>query len=112
MRNILAGRKGEKRAVQYLKRQGYHIVELNYRSRFGEIDIIAKKNGTTHFVEVKARSSARFGRGYEAVNQAKQIKLIKTAEAYMAERGECPAQFDVVSIDGDEISYLPNAFGV
>jgi Holliday junction resolvase-like predicted endonuclease len=50
--------------------------------------------------------------GYEAVGQAKQTKLIKTAEAYMAEKGECAAQFDVVSIDGDEITFLPNAFGI
>ena len=112
MRHILAGRKGEKTAARYLKHQGYHVVELNYRSKFGEIDIIAKKDGVTHFVEVKARSTARFGKGYEAVGQAKQIKLIKTAEAYMAEKGECPAQFDVVSIDGDEITFLPNAFGI
>jgi len=43
MRNILTGRKGEKTAARYLKHQGYHVVELNYRSKFGEIDIIAKK---------------------------------------------------------------------
>lgn len=104
------GKSGEKTAAKFLRKKGYNIAGTNYRCRFGEIDIIAEKDGVMVFVEVKARSSAKFGLGYEAVTADKQAKLIKTAQHYMAENGEAPARFDVISIDGSEITHIENAF--
>ncbi|ADD69173.1 protein of unknown function UPF0102 [Denitrovibrio acetiphilus DSM 12809] len=107
---LLFGKKGEKKAACFLEKQGYAIVEMNYRCKFGEIDIIAEKNGVLIFVEVKTRSTDKFGLGYESVTLSKQQKLFKTAQHYMVENGEMPAQFDVISIDGDTLTHIPNAF--
>lgn len=107
---ISFGRSGEKRAASYLKKKGYQVIEMNYRSKFGEIDLIAKKDEELIFVEVKARSSAKFGMGYESVTAQKQEKLVKTAQIYMMEKGEKPCRFDVISIDGDEITHIEGAF--
>lgn len=104
------GKAGERQAAKHLQKSGYKILATNYRSRFGEIDIIAEKEGVLVFVEVKARSGARYGKGYESVRPDKQAKLIKTAQAYMMEKGEMPARFDVISIDDGEISHIENAF--
>jgi putative endonuclease len=104
------GKSGEERAAGYLRKKGYDILEKNYRCRFGEIDIIASKDGVLVFVEVKTRSSADYGFGYESVTQSKQGKLVKTAQFYMSGRAEVPARFDVISIDGDLVTHIENAF--
>lgn len=104
------GQSGEKKAAKYLQKKGYSILERNFRSRFGEIDIIAEKDGVTVFVEVKTRSTEAYGKGFESVRPDKQGKLIKTAQHYMSVNGECPARFDVVSIDENEITHIEDAF--
>lgn len=104
------GRSGERKAAKFLSRKGYKILELNYRCRFGEIDIIAADGDVTVFVEVKTRSSDKFGLGYESVVRSKQDKLMKTAQHYMMENGESPARFDVVSIDGGRVTHIEDAF--
>ena len=106
------GQSGEKKAAEYLKKKGYTIAETNYRCKFGEIDIIAIKDGVTVFVEVKTRTSKPYGRGYESVNEKKQQKLILTAQNYFREKGESQARFDVISIDSKEITHIENAFGL
>jgi len=105
------GQSGEKKAEKYLIKNGYEILERNYRCKFGEIDIIASKDGYTVFVEVKTRKNSSFGRGFEAVDTRKQQKLILTAQAYMSSRRETSARFDVISIDAGEITHIQNAFG-
>lgn len=104
------GRSGEEKAAKYLQKKGYAILERNYRCRFGEIDIIAADKNTLVFVEVKARSGSKYGMGYESVRPDKQAKLTKTAQHYMAEKGESLARFDVISIDDGEITHIENAF--
>lgn len=106
------GGKGEKKAAEYLRKKGYTVSALNYRSKFGEIDIIAEKDGVTVFVEVKTRSGKAYGMGYESVTQKKQQKLILTAQNYFREKGETAARFDVISIDNTEITHIENAFGL
>jgi len=76
------GRKAEDFAVKFLQDKGYIIVERNFRSRFGEIDIISKDGGTLVFVEVKARWSTKFGAPEEAVTPAKLYKIRKTVDYY------------------------------
>lgn len=92
---------GEEIAAHEMKKMGYEIIEKNYHSRFGEIDIIAKKEDTTIFVEVKLRKSRtnHYGVPSEAVDGRKQRKIIQTAEAYLVQHtieGDC--RFDVAEI--------------
>jgi putative endonuclease len=77
---------GEKEAEKYLVKKAYTIIERNYRSPYGEIDIIAQKKGITVFVEVKTRSSLTFGWPEESISPAKELKLIQTAEEYLSKQ--------------------------
>lgn len=97
---ISVGQLGETLACQYLSRQGYRIILRNYRTRLGEIDIIAEEQGTLVFVEVKSRRSHQCGHPFEAVTAAKRRQISKAALLYLAETGKegGPARFDVVAI--------------
>ena len=112
------GRSSERLAVEYLKRTGYQIIETNYRSTSGEIDIIAREKATIVFVEVKARSSSRFGSPKGAVTATKQRKISMAALEYLKKSGmtESPARFDVVAIDTAagkmDIEVVKNAFAL
>ena len=113
MDKILSGKDGEEKACNQLKSKKYKILEKNYRCLYGEIDIIAKYNNTLVIIEVKYRKSAKFGKGYEAVNYTKQQKIIKTLQYYINEKNvKMPVRFDVISIDDNEITHIENAFGV
>lgn len=76
------GKLAEDFAVRFLSEKGYRIIDRNFRSRFGEIDIIALKDDFLVFIEVKARWSLKFGKPEEAVNPSKIWKITKTAEYY------------------------------
>ncbi|MCJ7773245.1 MAG: YraN family protein [Desulfobacterales bacterium] len=110
------GRKSESLAVKHLKRKGYKILEQNFRTKMGEIDIIAKDKGVIVFVEVKARRSNRFGDPKWAVTYKKQKKISMAALQYLktTKQSNTSARFDVVSIDssGDKlaIEVVKNAF--
>ncbi len=97
------GREGEKKAVKLLRRSGYKILARNYRCRHGEIDIVAFEDGEIVFVEVKARESEETGSALEAVTPAKQRRIARVAEQFLAERGleDRPCRFDVVAIEGE-----------
>lgn len=82
MHNQNLGRLGEKRAEEYYLAQGYSLLEKNYRTPFGEFDLIFKKASTTVFVEVKCRSSLLFGRPEEAITFKKRNSLRKGMEYY------------------------------
>ena len=99
-RHIRLGREGEDLARKLLKKQGYKILEQNYRSKLGEIDLIAKDRETLVFVEVKTRRSEEFGSPKWAVTPAKQRKISMVALSYLKETGQThqKARFDVVSI--------------
>ncbi len=105
------GARGEKQAAKHLIKKGYKIVELNMRTPYGEVDIIASDGDVLVFVEVKLRSDGRFGAGMEAVTRSKQQKLIKSAHYFCNMKNIAPlCRFDVVSIDGREIVHIENAF--
>lgn len=111
--NKSKGDKGENAAADYLKNLKYKIIEVNYRSIYGEIDIIAEKNRETVFIEVKYRTNSVFGEGFEAVGKQKRDKIIKTALIYINEhnvQGAC--RFDVISIDDGIIKHIENAFSL
>jgi putative endonuclease len=111
------GRVGEDLACDELQRRGYEIVARGYRTRYGEIDIIARDGDTLVFVEVKARAAAEFGSGAEAVTAWKQRRLASLAEAYLVDRRiqDVPCRFDVVTVDDQPgrapvVEVIPNAF--
>jgi len=110
------GKVGETAAVQYLKKRGYRIIEQNYRTKAGEIDIIAREKRTLVFVEVKSRSSKSFGSPKWAITPKKKRNLSKAALYYLkiTDQSGAKARFDVVSIladeDGMEIELIRNAF--
>ena len=105
------GDAGEKKAVKYLKRQGYKILQRNFRCPFGEVDIICKKDDVVAFVEVKARYTDIFGAPSEAVGRQKQMRYVKCAQFFFAEtKHDFLIRFDVVEIFGDQINHIISAF--
>lgn len=96
------GRRGEDLAVAELERRGYAILARRYRTRFGEIDIVAEGQGYVVFVEVKARRTARCGTAAESVSWWKQRRIAAMALDYLSwvDRLNDPCRFDVVAIDG------------
>lgn len=103
----------EKKAGMFLEEQGLAILQYNFRSRSGEIDIVAKDRETMVFVEVKYRKDAGKGQPEEAVDYRKQGKICRVADYYrmLHHMGDfSPVRFDVVAICGEEIRWYPNAF--
>jgi len=100
------GLQGEDLACVELEKLGYSILERRYRSRFGEIDIVARDDGTVVFVEVKTKTSSSFGDPVEEVTLQKQRQIVSMGEEYVSFR--CPpgtnCRFDVVGVD---LSALP-----
>ena len=94
------GAEGERVAVRFLKKRGYKILQRNYRSRGGEIDIVCYDHGCIVFVEVKTRFSNVYGAPELAVNETKRRQIIKTASHYIAQKKieGVDLRFDVVSI--------------
>lgn len=106
-------------AWNFLRKQGYAILEKNHRTRFGEVDVIARQGETLVFLEVKTRRDDRLGRPEESVDWRKQKKLVQVAQSYLQANGleERPARFDVLSVlwDGTgepEFSLIQDAFMV
>ena len=106
------GAQGEAVARAYLEERGARVLEMNYRRHTGEIDIIARQGKTVLFVEVKRRTSLRYGRPAEAVDRAKQTHILRTAALYLQEKGlsDTPMRFDVIEILPGEIRHIQNAF--
>ena len=106
------GIEGEDLAEKALRKRGYKIVEKNYRSKFGEIDIIAEEKGCLVFVEVKRRTTGSFGDSLEAVDEKKKRHMIRSAMWYL-KANKCAnrkVRFDVVGIDGDALKIIQHAF--
>lgn len=110
------GNKAEAFAIRQLKKAGYRIIARNFRTRIGEIDVIAKDGPTIVFVEVKARQSTRFGHPKQAVTHAKQRKISMVALEYLksTDQMRSRARFDVVAVtglsDNPKIEIIKNAF--
>ena len=110
------GKKGERLALRYLKKNGYRLIQTNYVCKLGEMDIIAQEKDTLAFIEVKTRTSTAFGPPQLAVNLAKQMQLSKVALNFLKEKKleDVKARFDVVAIllrpRGEEIELIRDAF--
>lgn len=114
----LLGQAGEDLACRFLEKKGYSILERNFRNgRRGEIDIIAKKGSLIAFIEVKARSSLKYGTGLEAVTYTKQERISEAAEVFLFYKGWLqpmpPISFDVIEIYyKDKKAYISHHQGV
>ncbi len=108
----ILGRRGEKLVEAFIKKQGMKLVKRNYRTPFGEADLIAEDGDETVFIEVKTRSSEAYGAPKEAVGNAKQERYKKIALFYGSKGKQEPnARFDVAEVFSDgRIEYLKNAF--
>jgi len=103
-------------AVDLLRENGYKIIARNYKTRLGEIDIIAREKDTVCFIEVKARRSDKFGFPQEAVLRTKQRQISKVALGFLKDKNllDRKARFDVVSVifvgDEPKLDLIKNAF--
>lgn len=106
------GKQYEELAADYLRRQGVRILEQNYQTRTGEIDLIGREGDSLIFVEVKYRSNRKNGGPAEAVTGRKQQRIRRTAQYYLYchRYGDVPCRFDVVSILGNEVTWIQDAF--
>ena len=107
------GSRYEEKAAAFLQKEGFEILERNYRDRYGEIDLIAKEGGYLVFVEVKYRKNLKNGYPQEAVHGKKQQKIRHTARYYLYKQGcpeDTPCRFDVVFVVGERIELIRNAF--
>jgi len=111
------GRLFEILALKFLRKQGLRKFQLNFHSRFGEIDLIAQDADVLVFIEVRYRKNRNHGDAAATVNFSKQQKIIRTAEHYLQKNGltnKMPCRFDVIGISGSvdalEIQWIKNAF--
>lgn len=105
------GRMGERRAAWFYRLRGYAIVARNVRLRSGEIDLIVRRGRALVFVEVKTRQSLAAGEGFEAVDRAKQLQLVRLADEYLARhahRGEI--RYDVLSLYWTGLRFVVRCF--
>lgn len=119
-RNKISGACGEDAACAFLKKHKHKIIERNYKNRYGEIDIITKNGGDIVFVEVKTRTSEKFGTPAEAVTYYKKQRIVGAAKKYLADNNidmnvrfdvvEVFGMFDGVSFQADKIRHLENVF--
>ncbi len=114
--NLYLGKAGEDKAAVFLTANGYKILKRNYKTKLGEIDIIARDRETICFVEVKSRTSERFGLPQEAISKSKQRQIAKVALMFLKENNllDSFTRFDAVSVlfgpDKPKLELIKNAF--
>ena len=109
--NRSIGAQGESDAADFLRQKGAQILQMNYRTPYGEIDVIAIMDGVLVFCEVKRRSGNLHGSPAEAVTRAKQRKIIRAAEIYLARHpAEMPVRFDVIEVQPGRFNHIEAAF--
>lgn len=111
--NKKTGLAQEERAAEYLEKKGFRVLERNFYTKFGEIDIIARDGDYLVFVEVKYRSGQRGGHPLEAVGKRKQQHIKQAAQYYLLRYGipeDTPCRFDVIGILREEITHIEDAF--
>lgn len=113
--NIAKGKEGEQLAKEYLTSKDYLILETNYRNKIGEIDLIALDKDILVFIEVKTRTSTKYGYAFEAVDFRKQRKILNTSLVYVKYKNYIDTQirYDIIEIyltENPKINHLENAF--
>lgn len=111
LRKKILGRQGEELTCKYLRQHGYKIIARNYKTPFGEADIVALLGDTYCFVEVKTRGSDSFGLPAEAVDQNKQRRYRQIAGYFCVRRKEeVPVRFDIASVYEGQLEYFEDAY--
>jgi putative endonuclease len=107
-----SGGAAEERAARFLAERGLAIVARNYRTRRGEIDLVARDGTTLVFVEVRMRAGASFGGALASIDARKQARIAAAARHFLMRcgSGDVPCRFDVVTLDGDKPAWLRGAF--
>lgn len=103
----------EKKALQYLQQNGLQLIETNFRTKLGEIDLIMKDREYLVFIEVKYRKSGQFGNSLEAVSLQKQKTICRVSDTYRIKEQISeftPIRYDVIAVDGNQIQWIRNAF--
>lgn len=111
--NKTRGNHGEDLATKELEKSGYTIICRNYRTKYGEIDIIAQKNNVLYFVEVKSKYSSSFSRPAESVGAAKRKQIVNLAQSYMAYQGgekDCSFIIAEVYLDQHRVEFIEDCF--
>ena len=108
------GRAAEERAARFLSSRGLAIVQRNFRTRLGEIDLIARDGATLVFVEVRRRrSSTLYGGAAASVDGLKRRRLVAAAHIFLSRLdSEPPCRFDVVALQGEECTWMRDAFAI
>ena len=110
---LRAGADAEEIAADFLAAKGMHIVARNFRTRFGEIDLVARDGESLVFVEVRLRTNEYFGGAADSVDVPKRSRVVAAARSYLANmHPEPPCRFDVVTLDGDSPRWIRAAFDV
>ena len=110
---LRAGADAEQLAADFLVAKGMHIVARNFRTRFGEIDLVARDGESLVFVEVRLRTNDYFGGAADSVDVPKRSRVVAAARSYLARmHPEPPCRFDVVTLDGDSPRWIRAAFDV
>ncbi len=111
MNTTAIGSSYERAAATYLENLGLYIIEQNWRTKWCEIDIVARDNqGVIHIVEVRYRKTAHNGDGIDSITPAKQRQLIHATKRWLMLRGApVGIQIDVIGVTGNTIQYIPNA---
>lgn len=107
---MLDGAAAEVAAAGLLELRGLSIVARNYRTKGGEIDIVAVEGHVVVFVEVRLRRSARFGGAGATIDVRKRARIIHAARHYLIDRPPCPCRFDAVLVDGNGLTWIRDAF--
>ena len=111
-----AGDDAESLACSYLQKQGLRLIERNFHSRRGEIDLIMQQDTTLVFIEVRLRANDRYGSAAESITPQKQRRIIAAAQHYLQNNPSSLAcRFDAVAISGKtdpSINWIPNAFQI
>ncbi|MBK6629881.1 MAG: YraN family protein [Betaproteobacteria bacterium] len=106
----VSGSDAEMQAAGYLMRQGLKILKRNYRCRGGEIDLVCQDGATLVFVEVRLRTSLKYGGAAASITPAKQRRIVLAASHYLAGKPLPACRFDAVLLDGENIDWIRNAF--
>jgi putative endonuclease len=112
MQRLALGGSGERAVARWYVERGGRVLDRNWRCRNGELDLVVEVGRTVVFCEVKARSSSRYGQGFEAVTYAKQQRLRRLALLWLSTRQEgfASLRFDVASVDGGTVTVIEAAF--
>ncbi len=112
-KHLEQGNLAEHTAATFLQQQGLILLEKNFHSKYGEIDLVMREGDTLVFVEVRLRTSEQFGGAASSITLIKQQKLSRTAEQYLQLHGDCNCRFDAIlmqSTDINAVEWIKNAF--